>query len=240
MAQLALLDRSGVAVLARGLRHSRPEVAELCRRKLADLVDSWRSQPSSTSSAQIAHLAACLAEEIDALPPASQRFAGNLATEFLLWPLDERRVQVTRVVMHCELVLRVGLRADVVAEIPNDKPIPKLTNSVAARNSSLTRPVQEPEFAWTDNPLAGGGVPIDPIDVPATPPILENYELEAPNRFIPDTGVVGLPENPSQVPSMFGATPAQPVLDSQVRPPEKLSPLRCQTSPGRGSTISRC
>ena len=224
IAQLALLDRPGVTVLVGGLRSSRPEVARLSRDKLADLVDSWRTLPAQKSSPLIAHLAESLVAEIDALPAAEQRFAGNLATDFLLWPLDERSVDTTQVVMHCELVLRVGMRAREVAGTATDRtdapPSPGIRSGLPATTVSQPRPVKDPGFSWSDPLLAGGGLPIDPLDVPALPPQVEDFELDAPSRFIPNSGVQGLPAASPGTPSMFGSTPAQPVRDSTVQPPE--------------------
>jgi hypothetical protein len=236
--RLSLLDRYGVAVLVEGLQSRQPEVRKACQHKLADLVDSWRMQTSSESSANIGHLARCLARQIDLLPPGERRFAANLATELLLWPLDQRQVDTTQVVMHCELILRSGRRVEGLgsewlareeASQPSD-----------ASDSEEKLSVRERELAdvrWTDPVIAGGGIPVQPLPIPATPPDTQEYELEAPNRFIPNRSGKGLPARIEDAIARNEVKPSRPVQDPSVLPPELSEPQQPEILWGRLSHI---
>lgn len=237
--RLSLLDRFGVAVLVEGLQSRQPEIRKACQHKLADLVDSWRIQTSSESSSDVGHLAQCLARQIDSMPPGERRFAANLATDLLLWPLDQRQVDTTQVVMHCELILRSGRRVEGLGEerLAQQESMPDSELADSPVSLSEQRPRDLPDVRWADPLIAGGGIPVQPLEVPATPPDTQEYDLDAPNRFIPHRGGMGLPERSEELDPQARAIPARPVQDPSVMPPELTMPQQPEIFWGRLSHI---
>lgn len=237
--RLSLLDRYGVAVLVEGMQSRQVEVRKACQHKLADLVDSWRMQTSSESSANIGHLAQCLARQVDSLPPGERRFAANLATELLLWPLDQRQVDTTQVVMHCELILRSGRRVEGLGSewLAQEEASSAADASDSEETTSDLRDRELADIRWADPVIAGGGIPVQPLQIPATPPDTQEFDLDAPNRFIPNRGGKGLPARAEDANARIGVTPARPVQDPSVLPPELTEPKQPAILWGRLSHI---
>ena len=240
VSRLSMLDRFGVAVLVEGLQSRQPEIRKACQQKLADLVDSWRIQTSTQSSSSVGHLAQCMAREIESMPPGERRFAANIATDLLLWPLDQSQVDTTQVVMHCELILRSGRRVEGLAgeRIVQQGSKPTSETVESTENLSDQRPRKLADVRWADPLIAGGGIPVQPLAVPATPPDTQEYDLDAPNRFIPNRGGMGLPARSEERNPHAIVVPTRPLLqDPSVMPPEMTESEQPEVSWGRLSHI---
>ena len=102
--QVARLGQPGIPVLVEAFASDRDPVAAAGRQALLDEVARWESLRARHSSPLLATLAEALADRADRLPPDAQIDAANLATQILLWPLDESRVDRGRVIAWCEKV----------------------------------------------------------------------------------------------------------------------------------------
>lgn len=102
------LGEPGIPVLVEALASQRPSVARAAHRALFDEVDRWRSLAARDWSPRLTTLADALAARADRFPNDAQGRddAARLATQILLWPLDDSQVDRGRVVSCCEKVLR--------------------------------------------------------------------------------------------------------------------------------------
>lgn len=222
---LSLLGAAGVAGLVEGLAHPRPEVRRASQEKITDLVDSWHARDLPTSSEHVLHLSRCLATKVDKIPLEDRKYAANLATELLLWPVDVNTEKTTQFVMNCELILRSGLRSREATANPQDSGFEESVG--LARSQPMNRILQSgsvrppAQLGWADPFVAGGGLPIQPLDVPPTEPELSKHDLEVPQRFTPHQDMAALPMAPK--PRAVWANQSQtPVRDPSVMPPEMV------------------
>ena len=227
---LSLLGTAGVAGLVDGLAHPRQEVRRASQEKITDLVDSWHARALPTSSERVLHLSRCLATKVDAIPIEDRKYAANLATELLLWPINVNTAKTTQFIMNCELILRSGLRSPEPTADPQDSAFEERLD--LARSKSVDRILQSgngrppAQFGWADPFVAGGGLPIQPLDVPPKEPELSKHDLEVPQRFTPHQDMTALPM--VSKPRDIRANPSKsPVQDPAVMPPElvRSSPI---------------
>jgi len=106
LAQAARLEAAGIPVLVEAMGSRRTAVAAAGRQALLDELSRWQLLRARDSSPRLAILAEALAERVDQFPPAARRVAAQLATEILLWPLDETKADRGRVLACCEKVVR--------------------------------------------------------------------------------------------------------------------------------------
>ena len=118
MLQLRLLGEPGWGLLVEALAHSRPEVQQAARQHLTLELDAWRELDSAESSRRVDQLSEHLHDMLPQLSIAGRRYAGTLATEMLVWPLDSDEVDPLQVVMRCEAILRARLEAVVLPQEP--------------------------------------------------------------------------------------------------------------------------
>ena len=106
--QIASLGDDGVAILVETLGSERESVAAAARTTLEDQMIRWQMLRSQQSSPKVAELARRLAQQVGQFGPAGRRFAADLATRILAWPVDRQAIDSTRLVADCEAVLRMS------------------------------------------------------------------------------------------------------------------------------------
>lgn len=136
MLRLRLLGEPGWGLLVKALAHSRPEVQRAARQHLTLELDAWRELDSAESSRRVELLSELLHDMLPQLSIAGRRYAGTLATEMLVWPLDSEQVDPLQVVMRCEAILRARLEAVVLPQESLTDEASQEAGTPAARQSS--------------------------------------------------------------------------------------------------------
>jgi hypothetical protein len=146
-------------------------VAEAATSAIHRQLEDWRHLPAAEASANVAAVAACLAQHADRCGVAARAQAEELAELILQWPLDHS-VDRAAVLADCEKVLR-GSDASLFAPPPasttaaagdqHREPAPPSARSVVSDRC--------PETIIDD--LPGGNLPFEIVEIPSLPPSLQ-------------------------------------------------------------------
>jgi hypothetical protein len=171
-ARIAASGDAGLDALVACLGSSKESVRREVRLALDDELDRWARLPNREASDRLGRLAAALAETKN-LDSASSWFAADLATRILLWPTDGGIVDRSRLVAHCEQVLRAS-------HAPRDGEGPdrwRRADDVArSEKAAAARRI-------SSMPLATGAPPPESLQAPGLPPMLAGLQEtgEPPN-----------------------------------------------------------
>lgn len=175
MLRLRLLGKPGWELLVKALAHSRPEVQQAARQHLTLELDAWRELDSAESSRRVDQFSEQLHDVLPQLSIAGRRYAGTLATEMLVWPLDSEQVDPLQVVMRCEAILRARLEAVVLPqESLTDEASQESEPPVAPESpgdSSSDEPRNSSPDGWDVAMLGESEEPASPL--PMLNPLLE-------------------------------------------------------------------
>lgn len=102
-------DAASQSLLVHALANDRPALRHAARDILAERLDRWRLMPAPDSTPRVTRLATELGQTIERFPEDSRPLAADLATQLLLWPIDEStsgQEQGDRLVADCVKILR--------------------------------------------------------------------------------------------------------------------------------------
>jgi len=105
--EMASFGDESIAVLVESMGSDREVVAISATRVLRDKLASWRMLPPSESSSKVALLAHLLVINLDQIEPNRQTASADLATEILIWPVDQTSVDKDQIIADCEQILRI-------------------------------------------------------------------------------------------------------------------------------------
>ena len=185
---VAQLGEPGIPVLVEALGSERESVATSGRRALFGQLRRWETLPAREYSPKLAILTEALAERVDQFGPTARADARDLATRILrLWTLDENVVDPPQVIGWCEEVLRATSHEGRLSA-QRRRPAESADLSLRRRSPGDLSP-------QTDAPLqglaalAGGGLPIEELEVPRQradrfeSPRLAEADLDEPRRL---------------------------------------------------------
>ena len=192
---VAGLGDVGIPILVEALGNERESVAQAAQEVLVERVDRWQLLRARYSSPKIAMLASSLAEWTPRFGPASRRVASDLALKMLLWPVDGKVTDGGQLIVDCELVLRAHTdsRPPVRSEFSTrgssgeGRSTGDLSPAVALGNRHAAGRIALDELSV----LPGGGLPTEPMELPALPPSLVNqprpddFDDDSPRLFEP-------------------------------------------------------
>jgi len=227
MLRLRLLGEPGWERLVQGLAHARPEVQQAARQHLTLELDSWRELESAESSQRVDQMSRWLQAALPELSLSGRRFAGNLATEMLVWPLDEEQVDPVQVVMRCEAILRSRLESGVLPQEP--MPEPPSEPNPPSDSTSLPGVTEEEDWmteGWEAAMLAESEVPASPL------PLIDPLSPAMP--LPPETGDPGLS---SQGPSEASPIETEVEGDAGASSPMIVIPANPMSEPARRESI---
>lgn len=119
------LDAEAIGIVVPVLADQRETVAIAAARTLSRLVDRWRHLRTDESSPRVAALASELAAIAPRMAPDRRRWAHDLATRLLVWPLDEPFAASGQTWADCESILRLPLAEEPeirLAAVPDETP----------------------------------------------------------------------------------------------------------------------
>jgi hypothetical protein len=102
--QMAELGEAGTAAVVRLLGSPRDCELEAAQVVLAEQLNQWRLLPVTESAPRAIALARDIAAQRDKLTDEGRRFAGEVATQLLLWPASDAS-QAEELLTHCERIL---------------------------------------------------------------------------------------------------------------------------------------
>lgn len=193
--EIAELGDAGIAVLVQSLGSGREVVARGAQRVLREEVDRWQLLPPDVSSPLVAGLARSLAQHTGDLPRSARGVPADLATQILLWPLDDHLVQTEQVIADCETVLRASAGAgssprlagaaefaaseksslaavhspldDLPAEVAEAPPLPVRDSSAPRDETSMQGRAREANLDRPPHPLPLSGGRLIPAGTPS-------------------------------------------------------------------------
>ncbi|MBW3599190.1 MAG: hypothetical protein KY475_18205 [Planctomycetes bacterium] len=115
--RMTSLGDEGVTATVKLLASDRAVEAEAAEVALNEQLDAWRLLPRDDSLPRALHLAEELAALTPELSPRRRRFAAELATQLLLWPVTDTD-DAEKLLTHCEQTLRAGARGSSDASPP--------------------------------------------------------------------------------------------------------------------------
>lgn len=158
------LGPAGLPALVEAVGSQRAVVARAAQQALREQVDRLRTLPISQSSAQLARVAALLAEECHRYGPAARRFAAELAAQLLPHPLDRTQVDLAAYLASCEKILAA---AQLVPQSSEPRIARQFDPSLEPTQGLDDSNVGDDVLGFTT--LPGGGLPIKPLGVRRIP-----------------------------------------------------------------------
>lgn len=173
LSQVAELGEPGIPVLVEALGSERESVARAGKHALLDQLDRWRILRARASSPKLAVLAEALADRVGQFGPTARHDAADLATRILLWPLDSRVVDRSRVIGCCEKVFQATMArrgAPVEGGLAAHRPLPvEGAEGGPYRPPAADDPIPFGASVAELSRLPGGGLPIESLSLSATP-----------------------------------------------------------------------
>ncbi len=167
MRALASAGEPGVGKVVAMLADQRPRVSSAARTAIFETLDRWRLLKPAESSRRIEHLIAALNKSHQNFGSQARQDAANLATQALLWPVDQNSIDVGALVANCERLLQLTDVAPIAvasrANAGNDNTAPE--NPTARTLPSA--PLLDPAAAILAAP--GGELPLEVVALPAMP-----------------------------------------------------------------------